>query len=184
MLGDVPTVPVEAGGLGDTPGVGDSSAPPVPVASSEGARVPDPVAVAAELTMTSLKKAPLIVMGPALAMREANTVSGLVWTFLLNCTAAAVACPGVVETWLLGGNWTVVLKVLAAPVATVLMVAMRGAMAEATADWMSAAAEAGAPAWKAIRKLTVDCWLALPCMSLRRRCGSREAPPPDRVLLM
>lgn len=114
MLGDVPTVPVEAGGLGDTPGVGDSSAPPVPVASSEGARVPDPVAVAAELTMTSLKKAPLIVMGPALAMREANTVSGLVWTFLLNCTAAAVACPGVVETWLLGGNRTVVLKVLAA----------------------------------------------------------------------
>ena len=114
MLGNVPALPVEAGGLGETTGLGDSSAAPVPVASSDGDRVPDPVAVAAESTMTSLKKAPLIVMGPALAMREANTVSGLVWMFLLNCTAAAVACPGVVETWLLGGNWTVTLKVLAA----------------------------------------------------------------------
>ena len=78
MLGGVPALPVEAGGLDETTGAGDSSVAPVPVATSDGDRVPDPVAVAAESTMTSSKKAPLIVMGPALAMREANTVLGLV----------------------------------------------------------------------------------------------------------
>ena len=98
VLGDVPALPVEAGGAGETTGLEDSSAAPVPVASSNGDKVTRTVAVAAESTMTSLKKAPLIVMGPALATREANTVLGLFWMFLLNCTAAAVACPGVVET--------------------------------------------------------------------------------------